>query len=232
MQIYKTTNIQNGKIYVGQDSRDRKTYLGSGKLIQRAIKKYGKKNFKKEILEICYSKEELNEREIYWIEKLNSTDLSIGYNIRLGGEGIARGSKLSEDHKKNISLSMSAVWKNEDFKIQQIDKMNTLQRRVNISKSKKGKKLSALQIQALKNRKLDTEKYRKTIDKIVDKTLQRSKSFWELHIEDSRLNEEVRFFIKCRYFEKLTHDEISKLTGRSKTQIDLLLTTYKKMLLS
>lgn len=47
MVIYKTTNLINGKIYIGQDSKDRPNYYGSGKLIHRAIKKYGKENFKK-----------------------------------------------------------------------------------------------------------------------------------------------------------------------------------------
>jgi group I intron endonuclease len=86
MQIYKTTNLINDKIYVGQDTHDNPKYLGSGKLIQRSIKKYGKENFVKEILEYCDTKEQLCEREIYWIAKFKSTDRNIGYNITPGGE--------------------------------------------------------------------------------------------------------------------------------------------------
>lgn len=51
MNIYKTTDLINGKIYVGQDSKYKETYLGSGSLIYRSIRKYGRENFKKEILE-------------------------------------------------------------------------------------------------------------------------------------------------------------------------------------
>ena len=84
MIIYKTTNLINGKIYVGQDSHNNPNYLGSGVYICKSIKKYGKENFKKEILWECNSKEELNEKEIYWIKTLNSKSPN-GYNLANGG---------------------------------------------------------------------------------------------------------------------------------------------------
>jgi group I intron endonuclease len=87
MVIYKTTNLINNKIYIGQDSKNNPNYLGSGLLLKKAIKKYGKDNFTKEILEHCYSKEELDTQEQYWISKFDSIDLDIGYNIMKGGEG-------------------------------------------------------------------------------------------------------------------------------------------------
>ena len=82
MIIYITTNMINGKIYVVQDTNDNDNYYGSGWILKAAIAKYGKENFKKEIIEYCKSKEELNEREIYWIEKLSPQ-----YNIAKGGQG-------------------------------------------------------------------------------------------------------------------------------------------------
>jgi len=87
MIIYKTINLINGKIYVGQDSNNNPDYLGSGLLLEKAFEKYGKENFKKEILEECFSKEELNIREIFWIKELNSNNKDIGYNIAKGGLG-------------------------------------------------------------------------------------------------------------------------------------------------
>lgn len=87
MDIYKVTNLINGKIYIGKDALSRSYYLGSGLNINRAIKKYGKENFQKEILEQCVTKEELNSREIYWIAFYNSRDPRIGYNIAKGGQG-------------------------------------------------------------------------------------------------------------------------------------------------
>lgn len=85
MIIYKTTNLLNGKIYIGQDSHNNPNYYGSGDLIKRAIKKYGIENFRKDVVEYCTSQEHMNEREIYWIACYNSVDRSIGYNITPGG---------------------------------------------------------------------------------------------------------------------------------------------------
>ena len=65
MVIYKTTNLINGKIYVGQDTKNNPNYLGSGKILKFALKKYGIENFKKEILEECLTLDELNELEKY-----------------------------------------------------------------------------------------------------------------------------------------------------------------------
>ena len=87
MIIYKTTNLVNGKFYIDKDTKNNKDYFGSGKLLNSAIKKYGKQNFKKEILEICDSISSLNECEKYWIKKLNAQNKEIGYNIMDGGDG-------------------------------------------------------------------------------------------------------------------------------------------------
>ena len=85
MNIYKTTNKITGLIYVGKESRPSKKYYGSGNLIIIAIKEFGIENFEKEILEECYSKEELNEREKYWI-KFHGCLFPYGYNIVPGGQ--------------------------------------------------------------------------------------------------------------------------------------------------
>jgi len=87
MVIYKTTNLVNGKVYIGRDLKNNPLYIGSGKVFLRAIEKYRRENFRKEIIEQCSSVEELNEREKYWISFFNSTDKSIGYNIMEGGQG-------------------------------------------------------------------------------------------------------------------------------------------------
>jgi group I intron endonuclease len=85
--VYKTTCILNNKYYIGKDSNNNPNYIGSGIALINAIKKYGKENFIKEILEKCNSIDQLNKREKFWIKKLKSQDKSIGYNIADGGNG-------------------------------------------------------------------------------------------------------------------------------------------------
>lgn len=82
--IYKTTNFINGKIYIGQHISNNKYYLGSGVMLSRAIEKYGRQNFKKEILKHCFSQEQLDVWEKYFIRKFCSTNPKIGYNILPG----------------------------------------------------------------------------------------------------------------------------------------------------
>lgn len=86
MQIYKITNLINGKVYVGKDSLDNPNYLGSGILIVQAIEKYGKEKFKKEVIDAAIDKEILNLKEEYWISYFNSK-FPNGYNLTDGGDG-------------------------------------------------------------------------------------------------------------------------------------------------
>jgi len=126
MIVYKTTNIITGKIYVGKDERNDSSYIGSGYLLKKSIKKYGKENFIKEILEECDTRESLEERERFWIRELNALDPKIGYNVAEGGSGgntylgkteeelieirqkisdAGKGRKFSEEHRKKLAES-------------------------------------------------------------------------------------------------------------------------------
>lgn len=83
--IYKTTCLVNGKIYIGQTIHWRdKSYLGSGVAFVEAVKKYGKKNFKRRVLKVCYNQRQLDAWEMIMIRKYNSTDKNIGYNVLVG----------------------------------------------------------------------------------------------------------------------------------------------------
>ena len=111
MIIYKTTNLINGKFYIGKDMKNDSTYFGSGLKLKRAIKKYAIENFKKEILEECSSEKELNEKEIYWIKFTNA--IENGYNIAEGGTGgktlknpINKGKTLFELYGEKKSLEI------------------------------------------------------------------------------------------------------------------------------
>jgi len=105
-----------------------KKYYGSGIAIKNAINKYGKENFKKEILEsgiVDYNL--LCEREKYWIKAKNTRD-PIGYNLTDGGIGILnpqaevrakmytkrKKRECSEETRKKISLANSGRKASDD----------------------------------------------------------------------------------------------------------------------
>lgn len=94
--VYITTCLLNNKIYIGKHefSNDKwynASYLGSGKNFKRALRKYGRKNFKREILKVCFSINQLNGYETYFILKYQATDRNIGYNVDKGGKGFRSG---------------------------------------------------------------------------------------------------------------------------------------------
>ncbi len=90
MIIYKITNLINGKIYIGQTQKTLEERMQGHKhgkiLIDDEIKKYGIENFSYEVVEKCQTIDELNEREKFWIEKLNCKYPN-GYNVDDGGSG-------------------------------------------------------------------------------------------------------------------------------------------------
>lgn len=86
--IYETTNLINGKKYIGMHkSNVFDSYLGSGKILQKAIKKYGKENFCRKILQTANSLDELKNLEIFYIDKFNACNSEEYYNIAEGGIG-------------------------------------------------------------------------------------------------------------------------------------------------
>lgn len=83
--IYKITNNINSKYYIGKHITDDPydNYMGSGRAIQNAIKKYGKENFSKEILCLAETEEEMNILE----EKYVNYKDDMCYNMTVGGKG-------------------------------------------------------------------------------------------------------------------------------------------------
>jgi len=86
--LYEIKNNVNGKIYVGVHKTKNLDdgYMGSGKIIKRAIEKYGLENFTRTILETFDTQEEMfaKEKEIVNEEFLAREDT---YNILRGGHG-------------------------------------------------------------------------------------------------------------------------------------------------
>lgn len=127
--VYKTTNLTNGKIYVGvhqTESLIDDNYLGSGKYLRLAIKKYGRKNFKREVLHIYDNPYDMFDKEAEIVDELFVRRQDT-YNCSLGGVGsIAfhnkglpgpmRGKKHSELTKKKMSESHKGYIKSEEHR--------------------------------------------------------------------------------------------------------------------
>ena len=124
---YKTVNLINGAYYYGkhvQNLGEIDDYLGSGKILKLAISKYGKENFKKEIIKFYNSLEDLakGEKELILDEHIEDTKC---YNLKRGGEGGTPygqnhpmyGKKHSEESKKKMAESKIGVkhpdWRNK-----------------------------------------------------------------------------------------------------------------------
>lgn len=94
--IYKIENLVNGKVYIGQSVDIKKRWcehkyelnnnIHPNIYLQNSWNKYGKENFNYTILELC-SLDNLNFKEVYWIDAYKSYDKNYGYNMTVGGDG-------------------------------------------------------------------------------------------------------------------------------------------------
>jgi group I intron endonuclease len=111
-EIYVVENLINGKKYVGSHKiREAKDYyFAGGKAINNAIKKYGKDNFSRKILEKCISEKVLL-IESSWIKKLDSLHPN-GYNIHPMGGSNYKGS-IGLIHNKEIRDKISKAKKSQ-----------------------------------------------------------------------------------------------------------------------
>lgn len=144
MIIYKTTNLVNNKIYIGQTNGNRKNYKGGGKLLKLAFNKYGRDSFKFEVIvEGDFNQVLIDDLERHYIRLYNSTNRSIGYNLESGGFG-----HIGKKHSIETRLKMSAA------SIGKKKKPFTEQHKLKISESKKGKHIAKRTPEAIINWKL------------------------------------------------------------------------------
>ena len=141
--VYQTTNKINGNIYVGVHTGARRTYLGSGDNLKRAIDKYGKENFTRETLFEGTSEEVLEkEKEIVNGEFIARRDT---YNICLGGGmppvqmGNQHAVGMTYTHSEKSKKAIAEFNKGKKYTPETIAK---------ISKAKKGTKMGADNVMA------------------------------------------------------------------------------------
>jgi len=135
MIIYKITCKVNGKVYIGQTTKSLerrwKEHVHASRtedtLLYYAMRKHGIDYFEIDTIEICNSRESLNDREKHWIEHFLSFGEN-GYNATAGGQGCIgyqhseemktyiseanKGRVFSEEHRKKLSEALKARMKN------------------------------------------------------------------------------------------------------------------------
>jgi hypothetical protein len=105
------------RYYIGMHSTNdlEDGYLGSGDRLRYSIRKYGKENHKREILEYCKSRKELSSREKE-IVSLNEIAKEDCMNLVIGGSGGIFSEEHHEKMKKGASKYMKELWKNPEYR--------------------------------------------------------------------------------------------------------------------
>ena len=159
--VYKIKNTINGKIYVGYhrtlDPHD--DYYGSGLLINRAIKKYGKENFKKEILFIYETEKEAKEKEAEIVNEEFVGNKNT-YNLNVGGFGsnyynVSRGNCHTPEANKKRSESKKKWYQTEEGRAH-TKSISDRQKRDNVAKRPEVReriKVAAIANSGMKGRK-------------------------------------------------------------------------------
>jgi group I intron endonuclease len=127
--IYLITNTINNKKYIGQTIRSFKDRINDYKrgmcndYIKNSFNKYGFETFKFEIIDTAKSLEELNEKEIYYINKYDTTNKEVGYNIELGGKNCI----ASEETRAKMSIAHSKIKQTEEWVRKRIPQAGSLE---------------------------------------------------------------------------------------------------------
>lgn len=135
--IYITTNNINGKKYIGRKKYKKgwEDYLGSSKLLLDDISKYGTSSFTREIIEVCDTSHELQQRERYWHEYYNVKADTNFYNIVYANEGFdTSGARFTYSDE-----ALDTIWSKDRRDKQRkwmLDKSNNPNYREDISKAK------------------------------------------------------------------------------------------------
>jgi group I intron endonuclease len=150
--IYLIKCTGNGKVYVGQSIEiEKRKYAHFNKLrlgrhrnphLQNAFNTYGEEAFEHTTLELTPI-ENLNERELYWINRLNSQTPACGFNLKGGGDSIhtcscATRAKMSEIRLGRPGKQMSAETRAKISKARQGQKAS-LETRKKLSQAQRGR---------------------------------------------------------------------------------------------
>ena len=158
--VYITTNLISGMQYVGEYSSNNfnsyksKNHLGSGKYLIHAIKKYGRKNFRREILEFFSTKKKAFDTQAPLIIKYNTLS-PIGYNLSPTG-GLCVMNCFTNETRLKMSLASKGKPKSlkqrEKCRLVNLGRKHSEETKRKISESHIGKKQSEITIQKRVNK--------------------------------------------------------------------------------
>ena len=206
--IYEIKNKVNDKTYIGQHSyleTPYDDYMGSGILIAKAIKKYGKENFEKTILiSGIETKDEINKLEMEYISKYRESGKA-EYNITSGGDGLdsetAKKILNTPEIKEKISKGVSNYRHNKPISEKQIEQINNLHKlRKERGWSRKGTSCSEETKQKLSEINTGKPSNRKSV-KLSEETKQKLS---ESH-KGKKLSEEQKIKIRNSNLGKHNH---------------------------
>lgn len=167
--IYRITNLVNVKTYIGQSIDIKRRFCDhrcisheSNIHLKRALKKYGKDNFKYEVLEEC-DVSELDEREIYYISTLKPE-----YNVASGGQGSHK--TLPEEVRQVISQKSKEQWQRKSDE----EKMYIIKH--NLKGQPKGHPVSAETRKKLRDKNLGKKQSAETINKRKQTFIEKKKN--------------------------------------------------------
>lgn len=169
--VYLITNKVNGKIYVGQTTKSsserwkQHCISTNCKKLHNAIKKYSADCFVISEIYTSFSKEDLDNQEIYWISYFKTMDKSFGYNLKSGGsKGIN-----SEEVRERISNSLKERYKENGYKERVCKHLKnpSFETREKMRLSKKGTILSEDHKTAIKNTLINKKKTKQHAENIA-----------------------------------------------------------------
>ena len=139
--IYKITNQIDGKFYIGSHKTKNldDNYMGSGKYLIRAQQKYGIENFKKEILFVFDTAEEMYAKEAEIVnEDFLSTENT--YNLKVGGFGgwdYINNDELLRINKNKKARYLANVTIREKYNVDNVSQLQQVKEKLSIAGKKR-----------------------------------------------------------------------------------------------
>lgn len=176
--IYIVENLINHKKYIGQHYGElTDSYMGSGTTILKALEKYGKENFSKQILTICESREEADKKEKEYIQKYNCVEDKKYYNLQEGGTG-GDGWRAAKRYFENHPEKAKQLYEASGKRLRKWAKKNPELVQLNIEKMHEGSQ------KWKKEHPKEVEAIMKKVNQAKEKWQQEHYEEWQTQIKD------------------------------------------------